>query len=81
MQGRELFHLFELYVLGLAVVGTALCACIALSLLAGILLSTGSTLSLLLRVDVLRSGLPCGVQLGDGPVSYTHLTLPTNREV
>ena len=26
-------------------------------------------------------GKVCGVTLPEGPVSYTHLTLPTNREV
>ena len=62
-----LFHLLELHVLGLAVVRCAL-------LRAGIVLRLSGVgaglcaLGLLLRVDVLRSGLPCGVELRKGRV-------------
>ena len=45
-----------------------------------LLLSLGAAVWLLLRLaQPLRGVLQAMVQLG--PVSYTHLTLPTNREV
>ena len=33
------------------------------------------------RIEALRSAIDEGVQSGIAAVSYTHLTLPTNREV
>ena len=33
------------------------------------------------KVNQLFRGLTAGSQTAPGPVSYTHLTLPTNREV
>ena len=59
-----LFHLFEIdvghVVLVVALVALLLVTCSALLLCTG----TGiGTCGLLLRVDVLRGGLPCGIQL------------------